>query len=247
MRIRHTALTAVLGLALLSAAACAPPAPPRTVAQADSIVTPLTRATPLDSVTLAPVPSYAFALSRADSVAVPAAQAIASTGHDAPAPSPRPPLSPLIAFAAVGATKRKSRRDKGVKIPEVPLYLDSDVHVMRDGQLSVVRGGQLIDDTDLEDEEIEELKHHKVVRPASAAELAGLEQQAAGDAAAELAARHAEDRAKLVASHEQEVSEAKAAGKSDAQIARLQEKHASQVAALDEQQAAEKAAQEAGA
>jgi hypothetical protein len=147
----------------------------------------------------------------------------------------------------MAAKKRTSRRAKGVKIPDVPMYLDSDVHVMRDGELTVVRGGQLVDDTDLEDDEIEELEQHKAIRPATAKELAGLEQQEVASAADELASRHAEDRAKLTASHEQEIAEATAAGKSEAQVAKLREAHASQLATLDKQQAKEKAAQEAGA
>jgi hypothetical protein len=237
MRLRTSLLALTLVAGALSAAAASAPreAPPALVTPDSSVVTR----------TALPLLRPTFAL-YADSSVV-ALTALAPAHQHAPAP--KIPLAPFMAFAAVGATKRRtSRRAKGVKIPDVPLFLDSDVHVMRDGELTVVRGGQLVDDTDLEDEEIEELKEHKAIRPATASELAGLEQQASNDAASELATRHAEDRAKLVASHEQAVSEAQAAGKSESDVAKLREKQAAQLSTLDAQQAKEKAKQqEAGA
>jgi hypothetical protein len=220
--------TRFLALPLLLAAAALAPTPSTASAQTDQRVSHADSAAP---------PSAAPLVLYADSIPTMHIEARASL------PLPEAPktkhLAPLMAFAVAGAVKRRpSRRAAGVKIPDVPMFLDSDVHVMRDKELTVIRGGVLVDDTDLEDDEIEELLRHKVIRPATSSELASLDQASSDSAKADLIASQEQEMAALTASHEAATAEAQAAGKSDAQLAKLAQKQSEEVSALREQHAA---------
>lgn len=148
------------------------------------------------------------------------------------------PLS-LFGFAIAGATakKRTTRRSEG-KVAKVPMYLDSEVHVMRDDKLEVVRGGVLLDDTDLDEEEIESIQGRGVIRPATPAEI---EQLAQADKAQERAAVTRTQQTELQSMQARQASEmagATNAGKSDADKAKLSEKHAEALTALQEKHTA---------
>lgn len=99
------------------------------------------------------------------------------------------------------ATKKKAtRRAQGAKRTDVPMYLDSDVHRMgEDDKLDIVRGGVMVDDTDLTDEEIEELTARRVIRPAKPDEI----ERAAN-------AEHTEKRAQLQRDQSAEVAQLQA-------------------------------------
>jgi hypothetical protein len=162
--------------------------------------------------------------------------------HRAPAPRSHSPLSmfSMLGFA-VGATKSKrpTRRARGVKVPDVPLFLDSDVHVMRDGELTIVRGGVLVEDTELEDDEIEDLIKHGVVRPAKHAELESLETAGNVDAAATLAREQEQEIAALQTAHAAVLADADASGNlTPAKREKLVAKQGEELAALREQHTA---------
>jgi hypothetical protein len=94
---------------------------------------------------------------------------------------------------AIGATAKKSTRRTSGKASKLKLLLDSTVHLRRDPKkpdLTVIDGGVLVDDTDLDDDEIEELKRHGAIRPASAEEIARLEATAENAERAELMREH---------------------------------------------------------
>jgi hypothetical protein len=166
-------------------------------------------------------------------------------------PSHRHRLTDSLGLLAVaGATKKRTTRRTSGKKRDVPMYLDSDVHVMRendDGKLAttVIKGGVLVDDTDLSDDEIDELTARRVIRPATVEEIDALD--AAGTAAdrAELVKSQEEEMAQLRANQEQaratlaakdNVSAdalAKADQKAAMDVASLQEKHATALAKFD--------------
>jgi hypothetical protein len=217
MRIRSFAPLLVLAIAALAsspgeARASAPPAPPSAVAQHEPIVG--------DSLVL-------LTAHELPTIQMADAHPGAPLSH---APLPLSTFS-LLGFA-IGATAKKSTRRSSGKASKLKLLLDSTVHLRRDPKrpdITVIDGGVLVDDTDLDDDEIEELKRHGVIRPASAEEIARLE-------AAEETAGNAE----LLREQEYELTELRAnqaaelEGKSDAEKAKLAERHSKAVAALQE-------------
>jgi hypothetical protein len=154
-------------------------------------------------------------------------------------------------LAVAGATKKATRRSSGKK-RDVPMYLDSDVHVMRPSEAdekklvtTVIKGGVLVDDTDLTDDEIDELTARRVIRPATVDEIQRLEAADTAADRAELVKSQQEEIAQLRANHEvaratlaqkDGVSAdalAKADQKSAMEVASLQEKHAGALAKFD--------------
>jgi hypothetical protein len=130
------------------------------------------------------------------------------------------------------------------------MYLDSDVHVMRendDGKLAttVIKGGVLVDDTDLSDDEIDELTARRVIRPASVDEIQRLEAADTAADRAELVKEQQEELAQMRANQEQARAAlatkdgvtgdalAKADQKNAMEVAALQEKHAAALAKFD--------------
>lgn len=170
-----------------------------------------------------------------------------------PLPAPhreRAPLSVVGLGAFVGATaKRQTRRKAGVK-REVPLYLDSTAHVMRPGkddkpELLVIPGGVLVDDTDLTDEEIDELTALRVIRHATTEEIDRLEQKGIDEQRAEmlrtqegeinqLKAQQDVERVDLEAKNPSDEQRATQSDRHGKQLAKLQEKHSAALAKLDE-------------
>lgn len=151
------------------------------------------------------------------------------------APASHAPL-PLSTFSllgfAIGATAKKATRRASGKGSKVKLLLDSEVHLKRDPkspELTKIPGGVLVDDTDLDDDEIEELKRLGAIRPASAEEITRLE-----------AAQEVAENADLMRAQELELSQLRvkqaeelAAAPADKQ-ATLQERHAKAVTAMQE-------------
>lgn len=183
---------------------------------------------------------------------VPTVRAAILPSRHAPAPGRSHRLLDGMAIAAIGATsKRKStRRKAGVK-REIPLYLDSDAHVMREDErtghlaTTVIRGGVLVDDTDLTDDEIDELTALRAIRHATTDEIARLEQKDADAERTELMANQAVELEELRARQDAERAELEAKGPTDEQrstqstrhsaaMTKLQEKHAAALAKLDE-------------
>ena len=181
-----------------------------------------------------------------DSIAAPLAPAViqAADTHRSPAPRSHAPLSmfSMLGFA-VGATaksKRPTRRArKDVKVPDVPLFLDSDVHVMRDGELTTIRGGVLVDDTELEDDEIEDLIKHRVVRPAKHEELQTIETTGSLTAIEDLKREQDQEIQALQSAHASALAEADASRNfTPAKREKLVATQAEELAALQSQHAA---------
>jgi hypothetical protein len=131
------------------------------------------------------------------------------------------------------------------------MYLDSDAHVMRKNEdtgrfeTTVVRGGVLVDDTDLTDDEIDELTALRVVRPATGDEIDRLEQRDAEDARAELLRTQETEVAQLRAQHDTDRAALEATGPApeasrsspiarQTELTELQAKHAAALAKLDQ-------------
>jgi hypothetical protein len=101
------------------------------------------------------------------------------------------PIEALALGAVVGATKRATRRKSNTRT-EVPLYLDTIAHVQRKNEESgametvAIKGGVLVDDTDLTDDEIDELTAMRVIRHATPDEIDRLEQNSVDAKRAEL-------------------------------------------------------------
>lgn len=215
MRIRST--LSLLALALL--------AMPAATARADS--------TPQHSsyAALEPQPGTTFVASAVSLDSLPAFTIATALHHEAPAPSRRSPgpLS-LLGFALAGATSKKSaprRKRSGFKVPDVPMYLDSAVHVMRDDELVIISGGVLLDDTELTDEEIADIQRHGVIRPATPAELERLQEAESLAAATELAKDQEREMRQLVANQAAELS-----GVDEAKKPALVDKHLKQISDL---------------
>lgn len=161
----------------------------------------------------------------------------------------RVPFEAMALGGVIGATKRTTRRVAGKK-RDAPMYLDSEVHVMRENAngsmvTTTIRGGQLVDDTDLTDDEIDELTALRVIRPATSAELDRLDRVDAETARNELVATQAAELSQLRANTEVARSAlvAKGAkaedlvafdGKASEDVAALQTKHAAALAKLAE-------------
>lgn len=179
--------------------------------------------------------------------------AIAPTPQPAPDPTSRLPLE-LLSFALVGATKRETRRKSGAKKGDVPLYLDSDVHVALEeselkewrqnappGQpghsgapIRVIKGGVLVDDTDLTDEQIDDLQKRGVVKPASPEQVKAAEAKAKADERRDLEQEQKTEIQQLQAKHEQARAEATNKNANAETLAKLSEKQTSEMTALQD-------------
>lgn len=154
-------------------------------------------------------------------------------------PSPRVPLHPLsyLGLAAMGVTtsknkKRPTRRATGAKSPDVPMYLDTEAHVMRDDELVKIPGGVLVEDTELDDDEIEEFLARGVIRPATPEEIVRLHTAGAREAAKQLADEQGREMQQLLANQAAELAVAAETDK-----AKLAEKHLKAVSALQQKHA----------
>jgi hypothetical protein len=74
--------------------------------------------------------------------------------------------------AAEDAEVRRIRRGR-------PMFLDSHVDVVRDGEVVRIQGGVLVEDTDLSEDEIDELTAHRAIRLATDPEIERADRMAA--------------------------------------------------------------------
>lgn len=151
-------------------------------------------------------------------------------------PGPVFPIEVLAGAALATATRRKSG-----KRSQVPMMLDSIVHVMREGkggkeELKVINGGVLVDDTDLSDDEVDELTARKVVRPATPDEVARLERSDVEDKRLALVREQEEEVAQLRAKHEAQRAELGDAA-SPQKVRALETKQGEELAKLQAQHA----------
>jgi hypothetical protein len=192
-------------------------------------------------------PAAAVSLVLRPPVQLPAVRA-AMVDHHAPSPrSHRIPADSFVLLAAVGATKKRASRRTSGKKRDVPMYLDSDVHVMRESEdpthngklvTTVIKGGVMVDDTDLTDDEIDELTALRVIRPARPEEIDRLERADTAAARADLVKSQGEELAQLRANNE--AARADLASKDNVSgdaLAKLDQKNAMAVASLQEKHA----------
>lgn len=180
-------------------------------------------------------------------VATHAPRVAAVTAAPSHAPAAPMPLE-LLGFALVGATqavkvgfKRSTRRKAG----DFPMYLDSDVDVVRvnkkeEPEIVRVKGGRPLDDVDeLTDEEIDELTARRVIRALRSDEAGALEARTAAEAATQLAAEQAREMEILNAKHEAATAALDEAGqlKTDEKKAQLAEKQDKERTALAQKHA----------
>jgi hypothetical protein len=185
---------------------------------------------------LAPAAVASTTLSQVPPASTPAVRAALSTPH---APATRVPLE-LMAFAFVGATKKTTRRSAGKK-RDMPMYIDSDLHVARKDDdkkpyTHVIKGGQLLDDVEddgLTEEEIDEFIARRAIRPATPDEIARLEQAEVNDERTQLQADQARELDALRADQAAELAAAP-----ENKRAALQEKQQKAVDALTEKHVA---------
>lgn len=164
-----------------------------------------------------------------------------SVSVELPAPSKQPSFP--VEYVAIGLAAAVAKRGrKG----GVAMFVDSDIHVMRDNkkgdpELKVIKGGQLLEDTDLTDEEVDELTARRVIRPATAKELAQLEKSEANAEREELVKEQEGELTTLRAKHEQalaaapETKKAAIEEKQSAEVTKLQTAHAKALAKFDEE------------
>jgi hypothetical protein len=179
-------------------------------------------------------------------VQLPAVRAAIVPSHSAPHRAPRF-TDGLGLLAVAGATKKRASRRTSGKKRDVPMYLDSDVHVLRESEdpthngklvTTVIKGGVMVDDTDLTDDEIDELTARRVIRPATPEEIDRLEQADTAEARAELVATQEAELAQLRANNEAARAEMAARENvSGDALAKLDQKNAMTVAALQEKHA----------
>lgn len=181
----------------------------------------------------------------------------AMPGHELPSPASNPlPLSTVGLGAIIGATaKKRTTRKAAGKKRDVPMYLDSDVHVMRPSEdepkrrvTTLVRGGRLVDDLEddaLSDDEIDELTARRVIRPAKPEEIERSEQQDRAAQREELAAEQTAAITQLRANRESERAALVAGGvkpedlvsfddETSTTVAELQSEHAAALAKIDQ-------------
>lgn len=166
-------------------------------------------------------------------------------GHvPVPADGPALPAEPFAIALAVAAAKRGRKRG------DVPMILDSHVDVMRenkkgDPEPKRFAPGQLLEDTDLTDEEVDDLTKRKAIRPASQEELQQLEKGSVEQERANMIREQEEELAKVRAEHEQQRAElgddaspkkrAALEERQAGEITKLQAAHAKALAKLDEE------------
>jgi hypothetical protein len=156
----------------------------------------------------------------------------------------RVPLDTVALSAAFGSTRRSTRRRSGSK-RDVPLFLDSDAHVMRENEKTgkpetyVVKGGVMVDDTDLSDDEIDELTAHRAVRRATPDEIARFDQRDSETERASLTESQASELEELRASQASErATVAAEETTTPAKLSALDDKHATAVSKLQAKHAA---------
>jgi hypothetical protein len=204
-----------------------------------------------------------FVLPRVQSQPVHAAASSAVAVHQTvphlpSAPAQHVPFQSLALSAILGATAKKkaTTRKAAGKKRDMPMYLDSDVHVMREDPnnekrmiTTIVRGGRMLDDLDdeaLTDDEIDELTARRVIRPATVEEVDRAAQQDKAAQRADLVGDQTTEIQQLRANREGERAGLVAQGSAPAdlisfdqatteQVAALQGKHADALAALDAQ------------
>lgn len=190
------------------------------------------------------IPSSAAAACTLDRpVPVSAVRAAIPISH-VPAPTHRHVLDMVALGAVMGATaKKKPTRRAAAKKTDVPMYLDGIAHVQRKNEDTdkmetvAITGGVLVDDTDLSDEEIDELTAMRIIRPATSDEIARLEQAEANAERAEKQQAHEAEVTQLRANQEAERAAAVARNATPDQLAKLDERHAVAKSALEEKQA----------
>lgn len=151
----------------------------------------------------------------------------------------------MIALGGIiGATKKTTRRSTG-KRRDVPMYVDSILHVQRKNddtgkhETVAIPAGVLVDDTDLTDDEIDEFTARRVIRPATVEEIERLDKKDAADERADLEASQTAELEQLRANHAAERAELVGKeGTSPAAIAKLDDKHATAVSQLQAKHAA---------
>lgn len=200
----------------------------------------LPAAAQIDSV---PSPAAVGDTSRVSSASEPAVR-VAIPIESIPAPTSDHHLPGAVGFGAlIGATaKRATRRKTGAK-REVPLYLDSDAHVMRDGDdgkkvNTVIKGAVLVDDTDLTDDEIDELTALRVIRPATNDEIERLERKDADAERTDLIRTQTSEIEQLRARQESERADLEAKSPNDEQRSIQSDRHATQMTKLQEKHVA---------
>lgn len=163
----------------------------------------------------------------------------ATLERHAPAPSRRHDLPnyslEAVALAAL-ATKRTTRRQSGKK-GKLPMLLDSHVDVVRGEHKNPVTGRNepqieriapgLVDDTDLTDDEIDELTARGVIRQAKPDEVERLEQRETDAERATLVREQEAEVSKLRTEHEAALAEAP-----ESKRAALSEKQTKEMTAL---------------
>lgn len=246
MRFRNAAL-----ISLVAIAAFVLPA----AAQSDSAASPSPAAVDESSpVHSASRPAVRVAITSA--VQLPTVS-VESTRSESPVPTREQlPLSTVGFGAIVGATaKKRATRKAAGKKRDVPMYLDSDVHVMRPDEenpkrkvTTIVRGNRLLDDLEadeLTDDEIDELTARRVIRPAKPEEIERSEQQDRAAQREELSAEQTAEITQLRANRESERAQLVAGGvkpedlvsfddETASTIAELQTEHAAALAKLDQ-------------
>lgn len=148
------------------------------------------------------------------------------------------PIEGLAAAALATKAKKATRRTAG-KRSSVKLFLDSHVDVVRgedkEGRPRVERiaGGVLVDDTDLTDDEIDELTALKAIRPATPKEIEQLDRNEVEEKRAALVREQEEEMAALRAEHEQAKADL-GTDASPAKVTKLEEKQAAEVSKLQD-------------
>lgn len=175
-----------------------------------------------------------------------ATHAVSALPTHAPVPSqvPGAPMPfELLGFALLGVTEKVKvgwKRARAAKSPGIPLFLASDVQVVRfndKGEKVIVDvpGGRPLEHVmELNDDEIDELTALRAIRYIKEDEAGALEARAAIDATNTLAAEQARELELLKARHEAATAALDEAGqlKTDEKKAALAEKQAKELATL---------------
>lgn len=179
----------------------------------------------------------------ATALALASAPLLRVADHRMPAPThhkrlPGFPIEGLAAAALATKGKKATRRSAG-KRSSVKLFLDSLVHVVRgedkEGRPKTesIAGGVLVDDTDLTDDEIDELTALKAIRPATPKEIEQLDRNEVEEKRVALVREQEEEMAALRAEHEQAKADL-GTDASPAKVTKLEEKQAAEVSKLQD-------------
>jgi hypothetical protein len=160
-----------------------------------------------------------------------------------------------VALATAKKAARKPAAKKSGSKPaakksasaDVAMYLDSDVHVMRENKkgdpvTTTIKGGVLVDDTDLTDEEIDDFTARRVIRPAKPEEIERLKKAPGVAEREQLVREQAAEVEQLQAKHASAVAAAAPADRPALQeeqateLTELQQEHVDALNAFDEKQ-----------